>query len=84
MTIMTDRHPELFPEEYDFINDSVTDARLRKRGINPMAQSYIDEVNERRYKMGVKAFMPTSASPEHHLATLNDDLFLTSHAFLAQ
>ncbi|MCW8331888.1 hypothetical protein MD588_24110 [Photobacterium sp. SDRW27] len=81
---MSDSHADLFPEEYDFIGDSVTDARLRRRGVNPMAQSYIDAVNERRYQMGVKAFMPTSASPEHHLASLNDDKFLTSHAFLAR
>ena len=29
-------HSELFPEEYDFMMDSICDAKDRRRGLNPM------------------------------------------------
>ena len=46
-------HREKFPEEYDFMYDSSWDAHDRKKGINPMKQAYIDEVNRRRAARGV-------------------------------
>ena len=30
-------HCEFFPEEYDFMMDSISDAKDRRRGINPMS-----------------------------------------------
>ena len=49
-------HAELFPEEYDYMYDSRLEMIERKRGINPMSESYQIEVDERRIKMGVKPF----------------------------
>ena len=47
-------HAEWFPEEYDFMMDSISDANGRKRGINPMSQDYIDRTNSRRETFGVE------------------------------
>ena len=52
-------HAEWFPEEYDFMMDSISDANYRKRGINPMSQDYIDRTNARRETFGVE---PLSAN----------------------
>jgi len=42
-------HLEKFPEEYDYMSDDAADYNNRiHRNINPMRQSYIDEINERR------------------------------------
>jgi|GEM_PF-2936334 len=49
-------HQALFPEEYDHYNDSIEDARERRRGINPMSKEYQQRVNERRAKMGVEPY----------------------------
>jgi len=53
---LNDLHSELFPEEYDFIYDSIADKRDRNSGINPMSQEYQDRVNKRRLEMGVAPF----------------------------
>jgi hypothetical protein len=57
-------HGELFPEEYDFMLDSIADARIRARGDNPMSSEYQDKVNQRRERLGFgplgKDGMPTS------------------------
>jgi len=52
-------HGSLFPEEYDFMGDSCSDAKDRSRGINPMSQSYIDKISEKRNVLG---FEPLSSS----------------------
>lgn len=52
-----DRHQELFPEEYNCMYDSVSEAKARRRGINPMRESYQKEANLRRLKLGVKPYM---------------------------
>ncbi len=46
-------HLEKFPEEYDYFYDSSVDAMDRKKGINPMSEAYINEVNIRRINLGV-------------------------------
>ncbi len=46
-------HGWLFPEEYDFMGDSISDAKDRRRGINPMSEEYTNKVNERRRQLGV-------------------------------
>jgi hypothetical protein len=75
------QHLDLFPEEYDFMMDSEEEAKIRRCGVNPLNQEYIDETNERRYARGVKVFMPTSSSPRHHIITLSDDSFITSREY---
>ena len=52
-------HIARFPEEYDHMYDSVSDARVRASGTNPMSDDYITEVNVRRTTVPV---MPLSAS----------------------
>jgi len=61
-------HGRLFPEEYDFMSDSSSDAYDRKRGINPMSEAYIKKVAERRRVMG---FSPLSSGGK---TTENDTL----------
>lgn len=51
------QHLNLFPEEYDCMYDSTSEAKARRRGINPMRGSYQKEVNQRRLKLGVKPYM---------------------------
>lgn len=46
-------HLELFPEEYDFIQDSGADLKMRKQGASPMSQDYLNHVNFRRASLGV-------------------------------
>ncbi len=57
-------HSEMFPEEYDFYYDSISDANDRNRGINPMSQEYIEKVDRKRQKLGVSSLtnngMPNS------------------------
>lgn len=47
-------HRKMFPEEYDFENDSYSDSNMRKLGKNPMSQGYIEERNRIRAEMGVE------------------------------
>lgn len=46
-------HSEMFPEEYDFMMDSIADVKDRRRGINPMSADYTARVNARREVLGV-------------------------------
>lgn len=59
-------HSELFPEEYDHMMDSISDAKDRRRGINPMSADYTAKVNARREGLGVSPLgangMPTDNS----------------------
>ena len=59
-------HFELFPEEYDFMVDSIADVKDRRRGINPMSEDYTAGVNARRKELGVSPLggngMPTDNS----------------------
>ena len=52
------RHIELFPEEYDHMFDSHSEARERRNGMSPMDREYLDATNRRRVAMG---FAPLSA-----------------------
>ena len=44
-------HIEQFPEEYDHMFDSYSDANERAMGINPMSQRYIERINTKRIKV---------------------------------
>jgi len=47
-----ERHIALFPEEYDHMFDSFSDARERQKGRSPMNPEYMARVNESRMEMG--------------------------------
>lgn len=79
---MNKLHLELFSEEYDYIYDSVADARDRSKGINPMSQAYIDKTNERRINMGVKPYDITDDSPQKHKLAINDSSLITSELYI--
>lgn len=51
-------HFEMFPEEYDEISDSGSDASDRRNGKNPMSKEYTERVNIRRKKIGVPPLGP--------------------------
>lgn len=53
------RHIDLFPEEYDHMFDSISEARARRQGMSPMDKEQLDATNRRRVAMG---FAPLSAS----------------------
>lgn len=61
-------HMQLFPEEFDFMSDSSSDANRRERGDNPMSTEHIDKTNSRRAKLGFEPFRVDSKG-------LNDDTF---------
>lgn len=46
-------HRKFFSEEYNFMNDSIVDAKVRKRGINPMNQEYNQKVTLKRQRLGI-------------------------------
>jgi hypothetical protein len=46
-------HIEIFPEEYDFMLDSISDANERAMGKNPMSKEYIERINAKRAALGV-------------------------------
>ena len=57
-------HIERYPEEYDFMYDSISDANERAMGKNPMSKEYIERINAKRAALDVsplsKSGMPTS------------------------
>ena len=56
--LMQDLHMENFSEEYDFMYDSNVDASERGRGINPMSQEYINQVQKKREALGITPLSP--------------------------
>lgn len=46
-------HSAKFPEEYDFMADSISEAKKRRKGKNPMSQEYIKKTCEKREKLGI-------------------------------
>ena len=55
-------HNDLFPEEYDHMCDSISEAEGRRRGMNPMSADYISRTNERRAQLGFAPFGEGSAN----------------------
>lgn len=57
-----------FPEEYDFVYDSILESKERRQGKNPMHRDYNEIVNRRRLELGVsplgKNGKPTDLSSE--------------------
>ncbi|NDV27525.1 hypothetical protein [Desulfovibrio sp. JC010] len=71
-------HCELFPEEYDHVYDSIADAQDRARGVSPMRQEYIDKVNARRRKVGVKPYELKDNSPEIDVLNMESEVMINS------
>jgi len=61
-------HTALFPEEYDHMYDSVSEAKDRQRGKNPMSAEYVEKTNTLRAQVG---FTPFSVGPDAY----NDDTY---------
>ena len=61
-------HAALFPEEYDHMYDSVSEAKDRQRGKNPMSAEYVEKTNTLRAQLG---FTPFSVGPNAY----NDDTY---------
>jgi len=55
-------HHHLFPEEYDFMLDSICDAKDRGKGINPMAQNYIKKMDNKREVLGLSLLSKSGMS----------------------
>lgn len=62
-------HHELFSEEYDIQYDSIEDSMLRKKGINPMKNEYIQKMNNKRLKLGFKS-LSDNGTPIDHKETM--------------
>jgi hypothetical protein len=67
--LRSDLHQELFPEEYDFIYDSCSEAYSRQKGLNPMNEAYVKKVNERREILGVTS-LNSNGSPADNSSQL--------------
>lgn len=52
-SLVYELHTLIFPEEYDFMNDSSSEAQERRRGKNPMSDEYIKRINTKREKLGL-------------------------------
>jgi hypothetical protein len=61
-------HAVLFPEEYDHMYDSVSEAKDRQRGKNPMNTEYVEKTNTLRAQLG---FTPFIVGPDAY----NDDTY---------
>jgi hypothetical protein len=55
-------HGEKFSEEFDFMYDDSWDASVRKSGKNPMKESYIAKINEKRRNLGVSPLSESGMS----------------------
>lgn len=58
-------HVKLFPEEYDFMYDSFSNASQRKRGENPMSAEYIKKTNLRRAALGFTPYEVGESVPNN-------------------
>ena len=67
-SLVYELHTLIFPEEYDFMYDSNVEVQERKNGKNPMRESYIKRINEKREKLGVVSLhddgMPSAGAQE--------------------
>ena len=59
-------HAALFPEEYDHLYDSISEAKDRQRGVTPMNADHVGKTNTLRAQLG---FTPFKVGPDAN----NDD-----------
>ena len=70
-------HVALFPEEYDYVYDSKSEAKDRARGENPMNAEYIEKANHRRALVGFAPFeVGRAARNENTHAWVSENLKL--------
>ena len=55
----------LFPEETDFMCDSISEAKDRRQGINPMSKEYQEKVAKRRASFGVSPLTEAGMAADH-------------------
>ncbi len=55
-------HVEKYSEEYDFMYDSISDAKDRSKNINPMRHAYIEKINKKRETLGVTQLSDSGTS----------------------
>lgn len=55
-------HLATYPEDFDFMLDSSADLKMRKQGISPMSEDYLNRVNFRRVCLGVPEISGVDAS----------------------
>jgi hypothetical protein len=71
-------HQSLFPEEFDFMMDSIEDTRDRKRGKNPMNIEYQEKINSRRESLGVLPLkengMPADNGSKEYIVKITKNL----------
>ena len=69
--IQIELHAEIFPEEFDFMSDSIADAAMRRNGTNPMSEEYTTKINLKREKLGVSNLdssgLPTDNSSQIYI-----------------
>jgi hypothetical protein len=70
-------HAALFPEEYDYFYDSISDAKDRQRGKSPMNAEYVEKTNTLRAQLRITPF---SVGPDAY----NDDTYAWVMAKLQQ
>ncbi|MBR9865877.1 MAG: hypothetical protein GYB18_02045 [Oceanospirillales bacterium] len=78
---------EEFPEEFDWMYDSPSELRDRKRGKSPMNREYQDKVNQRRIEQGLEPFFseeelnPPTPKPEYIEPSENDSQISAPEGF---
>jgi len=58
-------HGRFFPEEYDFMSDSISDAKDRKKDINPMSEEYIKKMDNKRQALGFRPILSSGHAVEN-------------------
>lgn len=64
----------MFGEEWDFMGDSISDAKSRSRGENPMSQEYSERVNKKRAAFGVSPLSETGGAIDETLQLFCEDV----------
>ena len=76
-------HAALFPEEYDYAYDSISEAKAQSRGENPMNADYIKKTKNRRAALGFSTFdVGRTSGNEKTLAWVIENLTLGKEAEL--
>ncbi len=70
-------HGQLFSEEYDYFDDSYSDARDRAAGKSPMNKDYQEKVRKKRALLGVDQ-LSESGMPMSELSDRQDSIRVTN------
>lgn len=76
-------HARLFSEEYDFMMDSIADAKDRAKGVSPMSEDYINRIAIKREALEMSALSSsgesTSNDTKQYCRTIVEGAFKESH-----